>query len=533
MKRHLSVAMLAAILLWIAAAGSAAAPRSLAQSQDPTTVGEDTSSTSYRPGQVLVKLRTETDQAEGARALASYDLPVIENLTELQVLRVGVAEGQEQSMVQMLLEDPRVEYAELDYRVHATIIPNDTYYTSRQWGLPKIQAPSAWDLTTGTSDIVIAIVDTGVDLNHPDLNDKIVPGWDFVNDDGNPQDDHGHGTHVAGIAAAESNNSQGVAGASWGARIMPLKVLDKKGDGYYSDVASAVLYAYNHGARIINLSLGGSNPSQVLEDALEDVYEDGCLVTAAAGNDGRSGIDYPARYPPAMAVAATDQDDVRASFSDWGPEMDVAAPGVDIYSTLWTPPSNHTYGWKMGTSMSAPLVAGEAALVWSLCPGLSNVQVRSIIQSTATDRGPTGWDVYYGWGRIDASSAVQAAMPTAILSLSKGELVFLADATTGPWPQTLLVSNAALCGSLDWAAGDDAGWLDEVPDSGEASAADPDASEVSVSKGGLTEGQTYYATITVSSSTPGVQQSPQFVSVKFVYSDTPLLKTMLPLSVRN
>jgi thermitase len=433
----------------------------------------------------------------------------------------------------MLLEDPRVEYAELDYMVHATIVPNDPGFNPYQWGLKKIQAPSAWDVTTGTSDVIIAVVDTGVDLNHPDLNNKIVPGWDFVDDDSNPQDDHGHGTHVAGIAAAESNNGQGGAGASWGARIMPLKVLDKKGDGYYSDVASAVLYACNHGARIINLSLGGSNPSSVLENALEDVYEDGCLVTAAAGNDGRSGIDYPARYPPAMAVAATDQDDLRASFSDWGPEMDVAAPGVDIYSTLWTPPNNHTYGWKMGTSMSAPLVAGEAALIWSLCPGLTNVEVRSIIQSTATDRGSAGWDVYYGWGRINASAAVQVTMPPPTLSVNKDQMLFLADATTGPWPQTLLITNVAPCGSLNWSAVDDAGWLDEDPASGEASAADPDESEVSVSKGGLTQGQTYSATLTVSSSTPGVQQSPQLVDVRFVYSDTPLLRTMLPLSMRN
>jgi thermitase len=533
MKRYLSVAMLAAILLSSAAAQSAAAPRSLPHSQDPTIAGEDATSEPYRPGQVLVKFRPPMDQAEGASALASYGLPVIENLAELQVLRVGVAEGQEQSLVQMLLEDPRVEYAELDYMVHATIIPNDPGFNSYQWGLQKIQAPSAWDVTTGTSDVVIAIIDTGVDLNHPDLNNKIVPGWDFVNDDAYAQDDHGHGTHVAGIAAAESNNGQGGAGASWGARIMPLKVLDPQGDGYYSDVASAVRYACNHGAWIINLSLGGSNPSSVLEDALEDVYQDGCLVTAAAGNDGRSGIDYPARYPHAMAVAATNDADQRATFSDWGPEMDVAAPGVDIYSTLWTPPNNHTYGWKMGTSMSAPLVAGEAALIWSLCPQLTNVEVRGIVQSTATDRGPTGWDVYYGWGRINAYAAVQAAMLPPVLSVDREAMVFLADATTGPWPQNLLVSNAAPCGSLDWTAGDGVGWLDEDPASGEASAADPGESEVSVSTGGLTQGQTYNTTLTVSSSTPGVQQSPQLVAVKFVYSDTPLLRTMLPLSMHN
>jgi hypothetical protein len=266
---------------------------------------------------------------------------------------------------------------------------------------------------------------------------------------------------------------------------------------------------------------------------LAEVYEDGCLVVAAAGNDGESGIDYPARYPQAMAVAATTQADYRASFSDWGPEMDVAAPGVDIYSTLWSPPNNHTYGWKLGTSMSAPFVAGEAALIWSLCPQLTNVEIRSIIESTATDRGPAGWDVYYGWGRINASAAVQTAIPPPILAVSTVEMLFLADATTGPWPQTLFMYNEAPCGSLDWSAGDDAGWLDETPDEGEASAADPGESEVSVNKGGLTQGQTYNATLTVSSSTPGVQQSPQLVAVTFVYSDQPLQRTLLPLGMHN
>jgi thermitase len=532
MKRHLSGTLLAALILCITTMRSDAAPQAQPGSQDPAGTEESISFPLYRPGQILVKFRTQTGQEEGVQALASYDLPVIETIGELQVLRVAVAEGHEQTMVDTLAQDPRVEYAELDYAVHATIIPDDTSY-GLQWGPQKIQAPAAWDVTTGTSDIIIAVVDTGVDLNHPDLNDKIVPGWDYIDDDAYAQDGHGHGTHVAGIAAAETNNSLGVAGISWGARIMPIRVLDKNGDGYYSDVAKGVRYACNHGAQIINLSLGGSTPSSTLEDALEKVYGDGCLVTAAAGNDGERGIDYPARYPQTMAVAATTQSDYRASFSDWGPEMDVAAPGVDIYSTVWSPPNNHTYSYKLGTSMSSPFVAGEAALIWSLCPQLTNIEVRSIIESTAIDRGPAGWDVYYGWGRINASAAVQAATPSPILAVSTEEMLFLADATTGPWPQRLLVYNEAPCGSLDWSAGDDAGWLDETPDEGEASASDPGESEVSVSKGGLTQGQTYTATLTVSSSTPGVQQSPQLVAVKFVYSDQPLQRTLFPLGMHN
>jgi len=529
MKRYLSTILLGVLLLGLTVVSSDAAPGAHGNPQDVAGFEQTISFPVYRPGQILVKFRTQTRQAESAQTLTTYDLPVLEILGELDVLRVAVAVGQEQAMVQMLLDDPQVEYAELDYAVHATIIPNDTSY-GLQWGPQKIQAPAAWDVTTGTSDVLIAIVDTGVDLAHPDLNDKIVPGWDFIGEDPYAQDDHGHGSHVAGIAAAETDNDRGVAGVSWGARIMPIKVLDENGDGYYSDVARGVRYACNHGAQIINLSLGGSNPSSTLEDAVERVYQNGCLIVAAAGNDANS-VDYPARYPEVMAVAATNQSDSRASFSDYGPQIDVAAPGVDIYSTVWTPPNNHTYGWKQGTSMAAPFVAGEAALIWSLCPQFTNVEVWSIIESTATDRGAAGWDKYYGWGRIDAAEAVGAATPPPILTVGEEEMVFLADATMGPWPQTLLVGNDAACGSLDWTAAEGETWVETDPATGQASPSQPAVVSVSVDKSGLALGQTYTTTITVSSATPGVLGSPQVVDVKFVYSDQPLLRTNFPLGM--
>ncbi|HUS71217.1 MAG TPA: S8 family peptidase [Anaerolineae bacterium] len=524
MKRHLLRAILLALLLW---------PTAL-YSQDPFQGEEDpqgnllhhpASVPSYRPGQILVKFREQTPPQDQVEALGAHNLPVLEVLPDLLVQRVAVPEGQEQMVIQALSEDPRVEYAELDYVVHATIIPNDYYY-DWQWGLAKIQAPAAWDQTTGTSDLIIAIVDTGVDLNHPDLNDKIVPGWDFVNDDKSAQDDHGHGTHVAGIAAAETNNSQGVAGVSWGARILPVKVLDGNGDGYYSDVARGVRFACDHGAKIINLSLGGDNPSSTLKDALEQVYQDGCLIMAAAGNGGGNGVDYPAKYVQAIAVAATDRTDQRASFSDYGPEIDVAAPGVEIWSTLWP----HTYDWKQGTSMSTPYVAGLAALLWSVCPELSNTEVRSVIESTAKDLGPTGWDSYYGHGRIDAEKAIEYAGPPPTLTVSTHQMLFLADATWGPWPQTLIVGNDAPCRSLDWSAGVSEDWLEAHPDAGQASSSQPGEFVTTVITSGLSTGNTYYATVTLNSSTLGVQESPQEIGVKFVYSDTPLLRTFLPLS---
>lgn len=527
MKRHLLRALLLALLLW---------PTAL-HSQDPFQGEGDhqgnlpphpSSAPSYRPGQILVKFGPHTPPQDQAEALGALNLPVLEELPDLLVQRVAVPEGQEPIFVQTLSEDPRVEYAELDYVVHAAVIPNDTDF-DQQWGLSKIRAPAAWDQATGTSDLIIAIVDTGVDLNHPDLNAKIVPGWDFVNGDALAQDDHGHGTHVAGIAAAETNNGQGVAGVSWGARIMPIKVLDGNGDGYWSDVARGVRYACNHGARIINLSLGGDNPSSTLEDALEQAYQDGCLIAAAAGNSGRKEIDYPARYPEVIAVTATDRYDALASFSDQGPEAEVAAPGVDIWSTLWP----HTYGWKNGTSMSTPYVSGLAALIWSACPQLDNSGVRGVLQSTAKDLGAAGWDSQYGYGRIDAKNALEYAGPPPTLTVSTHRMLFLADAERGPWPQTLVVSNGATCGSLDWTAGDDAAWLGENPDEGQASSSQPGQIGVSVDKSGLAQGQTYEANIIVGSATPGVVGSPQSVDVKFVYSAQPLQRIVFPLAMRN
>jgi thermitase len=530
MKRHLLRALLLAFLLWPAALHSQAPvqdnPGFQAQPfQDRASVPP------YRPGQILVKFYPQTPQQDRLRALGTHDLPVLEDLPGLQVQRVAAPEGQEFQIVEALNNDPRVEYAELDYAVHATLIPNDSYF-HLQWGPVKIQAPAAWDEATGGSDVIIAVIDTGVDLDHPALNDKIVPGWDYVNNDSLAQDDHGHGTHVAGTAAAETNNQQGVAGVSWGARIMPIKVLNSEGNGYYSNVAQGVLYACAHGAKVINLSLGGSEFSVVLEDALEQAYGQGCLIVAAAGNDGASGVDYPARYPEAIAVAATDRYDQRASFSDYGPEIELAAPGVEIYSTLWTR-SSHTYGWKQGTSMSTPHVAGLAAVVWSVCPGMTNSDLRNVIENTAKDLGPAGWDQYYGYGRIDAEKAVEATGPPPILGVSTEQMVFLADATWGPWPQTLLVGNAALCGTLEWSASADEDWLDAAPNEGQASSSQPAEVAVSVDKSSLIAGNTYYAVLTIDSDTPGVQESPQQVSVKFVYSDTPLLRTFLPLSSAN
>lgn len=326
--------------------------------------------------------------------------------------------------------------------------PNDPDYSLYQWGLPRVNAPAAWVESTGAG-VTIAVMDTGVDLNHPDLAAKIAPGWDFTNDDSAPQDDHGHGTHVAGIAAAATHNYLGVAGLGWDARIMPVKVLDSNGYGYYSDIADGISWAADHGAQVINMSVGGDEWSQVLQDATDYAYRRGALVVAAAGNCAdpmdyypcktHNPTFYPAANPNVLAVGATTASDVRASFSEYGDFVDVTAPGVSIYSTLW----DDGYGSLSGTSMASPLVAGVAALAWAHRPALTNAQIASVIQGSATDLGAPGRDDEYGYGLVDAAEAVAAAGSLTMAALSAEEssrpLAVRTSASTPVRPGVVLI----------------------------------------------------------------------------------------------
>ncbi|NIO72039.1 MAG: S8 family serine peptidase, partial [Anaerolineae bacterium] len=423
---------------------------------------------------------------------------------------------------------PYVEYAEPNYIAHVFITPNDSYWSS-QWGMTKIEAPAAWDITTGSDSVTIAIVDTGVDLFHPDLSGKLVSGYDFVNNDSDPQDDYGHGTHVAGIAAAKTNNGTGVAGLSWGAKIMPVKVLDDYGSGGYEDVANGIIYAANNGADIINLSLGGTVYSWTLKDAAEYAHDLGCVIVAAAGNDNSS-VSYPARYPEVFAVAATDSDDQKASFSNYGPEVDVAAPGVSIRSTYWW--GGSTYEWLSGTSQASPHVAGLAALIWAVNPSLNNTQVQSIIKQTADDLGAAGRDNYYGFGRINARRALEATAPSLDISPSMG---FLANPATDPSPQPLRIGNGAIYGTLQWSAVEnpDVTWLSiGPPTSGNASSPSPGELDVSVDKDVAGQG-THSTTIRITSSNSYIQNNPQDVNVTLVYISSSFERTYLPLVMMN
>jgi thermitase len=308
-------------------------------------------------------------------------------------------------------------YVEPNMKVQVQLVPNDPYW-SLQWGPQKIEANSAWDTTVGNSSILVAVVDTGIDYNHPDLAANYVAlGYDWVNMDPDPLDDCGHGTHCAGIIAAVLNNGLGIAGMAQ-VRIMAEKVLDQWGGGYWDWIADGIINATNCGAKIISMSLGGYGDSELLHDAIKYAYDNGVLVVAAAGNDNTNMKSYPAAYDEVIAVAATDQNDEKASFSNWGDWIELAAPGVSIYSTMPTyyvtlnsMGYSMNYDYLSGTSMACPHVAGVAALVWSRYPEKTRDWVRMWLRYTADDLGDPGFDTYYGYGRVNARKAVEQSPP--------------------------------------------------------------------------------------------------------------------------
>jgi thermitase len=288
-----------------------------------------------------------------------------DDISSVGVRVIKVPAGKVQEKLLAYQGDGEVQFAEPDYIAKAIGTPNDPYF-SNQWGLTKIQAPQAWDITTGASTVKIAILDTGVDLNNEDLAGKIVDIQNFTTSS-TADDLYGHGTHCAGIAAAITNNGIGVAGTGYNSSIMDVKVLDDTGSGYYSWIINGITWAADHGAKVISMSLGGSSGSSSLQSAVDYAWSKGVVVVAAAGNNGNSSPSYPGYYSNCIAVAATDSNDARASWSNYGSWVDVAAPGVNIYSTL----PNHAnqiglnYGYLSGTSMATPFVAGEAALIWA------------------------------------------------------------------------------------------------------------------------------------------------------------------------
>ncbi len=363
----------------------------------------------------------------GMDALQPLDIPGLSGL-----YRIRVARGQEVPEAQRLARIPGVRYAEPEYRYRAigtVLTPNDSLYPRYQWNLPHIRADAAWEVTTGRAEVVIAVVDTGVDLGHPDLASKLVSGYDFIGNDPDPQDDNGHGTHVASVAAAATDNGQGIAGVAWAARVMPIKALDATGTGTSVSIAAGIQWAVENGARVINLSLGGPHASDLLREAVSTASRQGAVIVGASGNEYTQGnpVTYPAALEPVLAVAAVDDRDGHASYSNSGAYVDLAAPGGDPTGGNDTTPrhwitgaylrdSGAAYAWLAGTSQAAPHVAGAAALVLSIDPALTPDGVRRILLDSAVDVQAPGWDEFSGYGRLDVRAAVELArggVPTA------------------------------------------------------------------------------------------------------------------------
>ncbi len=372
----------------------------------------------YVPNRLLVRFAPDTSaekirelhQELGAQVIG--EIPTL----DVQVLRF---DDEALTMVTAYQNNREVEYAEPDYiaqvygapdPIQPQLLgaplslltnPNDTLYT-QQWHHDKIDSSTAWDYSTGVG-MTIAIIDTGVNCNHTDLSDDCVAGYDFVNADNDPMDDHGHGTHVAGIAAGVTNNSRGIAGTGWSAKIMPLKGLNAAGNGSHSALAAAITYAVDHGADVINMSLGSYFTSRTLGDAVEYAIDSDVSVTAAAANDNVSNPTYPAAFPGVLGISATTQSDSKASFSNYGNHIDLAAPGVGILSTVL---SGGYQAWS-GTSMASPVVAGVAALLHEQGPDRTPADVEELLEQSAVDLGASGWDQLFGWGRIDAGAALE------------------------------------------------------------------------------------------------------------------------------
>ena len=354
------------------------------------------SSGSATPAEPTARIVVTYARSSGAAADAleqSFGAVPIAAIPQLRVHVLGVPARTADAVLAKLRSSSIVRSAERDSRVSALLTPNDEFWPG-EWSPRKTRAPDAWNLTTGSGAVVVAVVDSGVDPNQPDLRGKLVPGYDFVNGDAAPRDDNGHGTAVAGVIAAASDNAIGVAGYCWQCRLMPVKVLGTDGSGFASTVAQGIVWATDHGARVINASLGGPDYDAADAAAAQYATAHGALVVAAAGNDGSPFLDYPAALPGVLSVGASDQSDRLYGFSNSGAA--VAAPGENL-----TTGRNGTYVRFVGTSSATPVVAGIAALALSAAQDSSPADiVRGLEQSAIPIRGVT-------YGRVDAYAAIR------------------------------------------------------------------------------------------------------------------------------
>lgn len=355
----------------------------------------------WASGYILVQPRAGLSSGEFAKALAPHGGQSIGQMDRIGVHVIALPPNAREDVVAAALaKNPNIKFAEVDRLVSPSLATNDTYYSS-EWHLAKTAAPSAWDYATGAG-VTVAILDSGVDPNHPDLAGQFVAGWNYYDNNSNTADVFGHGTKVAGVVAAVGNNAAGVVGVAYKAKIMPMRVTDTSGTATLSAFTSALTWAADHGAKVANLSFPVQSSSTVIS-AAQYFKNKGGVVVNSAGNYGT--LDSTAASDALVTVSATESTDVVASWSSYGPSVDLSAPG----SGIWTTVMGGSYGSVSGTSFSSPLTAGVAALVLSKNPALTPTQVVDVLKTTAQDLGAVGVDNYYGAGRVNAYSAVLKA----------------------------------------------------------------------------------------------------------------------------
>ncbi|WP_350275319.1 S8 family serine peptidase [Kribbella sp. HUAS MG21] len=393
------------LIVLTGSSGTAAQPKPY----HPKFNGHRSAAAEYEPNAVLVKFKPKATSSARRSAVTRAGASVADTAGANVVKLEGDVPAPE--LLKKVKADPAVELASLNYKRHLSATPNDEYYASDQRAsYSTVRLPEAWDVSKSTGSQLVAVLDTGVDAGHPDLVGHLVPGYNAVSSTRpNPVDDNGHGTMTLGLIAAGANNGVGVAGVGWNVKAMPVKVLDANGGGYDADIAEGIDWAVAHGAKVINMSLGGPGDNVVLHDAVKRAYAKGVVIVVAAGNDGSDVVQYPAAYPEAIAVAATNPGGALTSFSSYGDWVDVAAPGWNLLSTgprALTPPEYVPYWYCTGTSCSAPVVTGIAALVKNKWPTLTPAQVAQRLKVLARDAGPRGIDPYFGYGIVDAYAAL-------------------------------------------------------------------------------------------------------------------------------
>lgn len=353
----------------------------------------------YMTDQIIVKFKNNAALGARSELLERLGARSAQNLRLQNTMVFKVQNGRQAQMLKNLQNNPLVEYAEPDYQVELFAVPNDPQF-GQQWGLSKIKAPEAWNTTQGSNTILVAIVDTGIDANHPDISSQVVKRVNFTTEA--DTDLNGHGTHVGGIVSAITNNGIGVAGTAYNTKLMSVKVATAIGGGNLSHVANGITWAADNGASVINLSLGLPFNLSTFRSAVDYAHNKGVVVVAAAGNSGSQATYYPAAYPNAIAVGGTNTNDSRASISTYGTWVDIAAPADNIFSTTM----NGGYGNITGTSMSSAFVSGVAALLKAQHPEWTNIEIRNKLLSSA-DSLPSSLQI--GVGRVNACKAVDCA----------------------------------------------------------------------------------------------------------------------------